>query len=90
MKKTLRSVDDVAAAFGGTAELGRWAGVGQNAACNWLKRGNLPPSYHVRLLIEARKRGWKIDPSGIFELEAADALLLSEAYRENVVQAKSA
>lgn len=90
MKKTLRNVGDVAAAFGGTAELGRWAGVGQNAVCNWLRRGGIPPSYHVRLLIEARKRDWKIDPAGIFELEASDALLLSEAYREHVVQAKTA
>jgi len=81
METTLRTTDDVVAAFGGTAELARWAGVGQNAACNWIERG-IPPSYHVRLLIEARKRGWKIDAEGLFGLEQADASLLSEAYRE--------
>ncbi len=89
MKKTLRNVGDLIDAFGGPIGLAQWAGVGQSAVSNWQRRG-LPPSYHIKLLIEARRRSWRIDPAGIFDLEHSDAAILSEAYKENVVHAKTA
>lgn len=56
MIKTLTTVDDVIAMFGSPAKAARWARTSDQAVCNWRRRG-IPPSAHLRLLIEARKRG---------------------------------
>lgn len=64
---TLHTVDDVIEMFGGPSAAARWARVSANAVCWWRKRG-IPPGVHLRLLIEARRRGHIIAPE-LLELE---------------------
>lgn len=52
--------------------MARRFGIGESAVSNWLARGNIPPSYHLQVLIEMRRRGFEIDPI-VFGLEDDDA-----------------
>lgn len=74
MTKTLHTIQDVVEAFGGYAELARWAGYEHpSGAANWLSRG-IPPAYHMRLALEVRRRGFALDPEAVCGLEGEDAL----------------
>lgn len=68
--KTLSTPDDVIKMFGGPAKTARWAGVTDNAVIWWRKRG-LPPSIHVRLLVEAGRRGFQVGKD-LFDLPDED------------------
>lgn len=61
----IRTIDELIEAFGGASELGRWLGITQEAVSNWKIRREIPTGWHLRLLVEARSRGWEIDP-GVF------------------------
>lgn len=73
---TLHTVDDVIAMFGGPTAAAQWARVSANAVCWWRKRG-IPPGVHLRLLIEARRRGYVIAPE-LLELEEDEGQQLCE------------
>lgn len=69
--KTLLTADDVIdTMFRGPSKAARWAGVSDNAVCHWRHRG-VPPSLHLRLVIEAQRRGFLIGPD-VFGLEPDD------------------
>ena len=59
----VRSVDALVTAFGGTKAMADWADVGMSAVSNWIASGNIPRGYHLRLYLEAQRRGILIDPS---------------------------
>ena len=59
---TLRTVEDVVAAFGGTAEMADWAGLGMSAISNWMARGFIPPGWHYRISAELKERGLDVAP----------------------------
>lgn len=59
----LRTVPDVVRAFGGSAEVAKWAGHGQSAISNWIARGFIPPGWHYRMSKWAAERGYEISPA---------------------------
>jgi hypothetical protein len=70
--KVVKTVHDLVMALGGFTRVARWAGYEDaRGVHNWLTRG-IPPSYHLRLTLEAKRRGVEIDPS-VFGLEDNDA-----------------
>ena len=62
-KTMLRTVSDVVQAFGGPAEVAKWAGHGPSAICNWVARGFIPPGWHYRLTKWGRENGFEISPA---------------------------
>lgn len=77
MKKILTTADDVIKAFGGPARMSEWAGVSENAVC-WYRHRGIPPALHLRLVAEADRRGWVIDPVALFELDEHDVAVLRD------------
>jgi len=57
----LKSVGDVVRAWGGTAAMADWAGVGQPAISNWIAKNYIPPGWHYRIYREAVARGYDIE-----------------------------
>jgi hypothetical protein len=78
MRNELKTPDDVIRAFGGPARMSAWAGVSENAVC-WYRHRGIPPALHVRLMAEAARRNWAIDPVALFELDPEDAAVLVSA-----------
>lgn len=72
---TIKTVQELVEKLGGPAAVAEWAGVLPSAVCNWYDRG-IPPGWHLRLLIETRKRGLKVAPQ-VFELSDDDAKFLA-------------
>lgn len=48
-KRTLKTVEQVIEAFGGTSATAEWAGVGPSAVSNWISKGFIPPGWHFRM-----------------------------------------
>lgn len=70
--KNVHSISDLIASLGGCSQLAKWAGYEDaRGVHNWIARG-IPPSYHLRLLLEARRKRIQIDPA-VFRLPEADA-----------------
>lgn len=61
--KTLSTVTEVIAAFGGASRLADWAGHGQPMVSNWQARGYIPPGWAFKLFDWARAHGYEIKPS---------------------------
>ena len=68
----ITTIDKLIEAFGGASELGRFLGITQEAVSMWKGRGEIPTGWHLRLLIEARSRGWLIAPE-VFGFDGGDA-----------------
>lgn len=74
---TVSTTQELIEHLGGCAEVARWAGYEDSRGVyNWLLRG-IPPSYHMRLCLEAWARGIYVSPD-VIGLEGDDA----EIYRE--------
>lgn len=74
MAQTISSIRELIEALGGPTAVAQWAGVEHaSAVSNWEARGSIPPGYHMRLSLEARRRGFVISPEEIFGLEGEDA-----------------
>jgi P2-related tail formation protein len=73
---TVRSVQDLVSAFGGTKAMADWADVGMSAVSNWISANSIPSGYHLRLYLEIQRRCIAVDAS-VFGLRgaAADALM---------------
>ncbi len=72
---TVSTTTDLITALGGYTKLAAWAGYEDSRGIhNWVSRG-IPPSYHLRLTLEAKRRGITIDPS-VFSLDGPDAEIL--------------
>lgn len=72
MKKRLTSIAEIVEGLGGPGEVARWADVNNSAVCNWIERGVIPPAWHLRLLMESKRRGLVIDAKTL-GLEADEA-----------------
>lgn len=74
--KILTTIIELIEALGGFAEVAKWAGYEDaRGVHNWISRG-IPPSYHLRLTLEAKRRGVIFDPQSVFGLGEADAATL--------------
>lgn len=63
MKRTaIDSVDALVEAFGGTARLAEFLDVGMSTVSNWKRADDIPPGWHLRLYMEATRRGFDISP----------------------------
>ena len=60
-KMMIKSIADLIEAFGGTAEMAKFLDVGPSAVSNWKAANDIPPGWHLRLFLEAQRRGWSID-----------------------------
>jgi hypothetical protein len=58
----VRSVEEMVAAFGGTKAMADWADVGMSAVSNWIASKAIPRGYHLRLYLEAQRRGILVHP----------------------------
>lgn len=67
-RETLRTVEEMFAAFGGDAVVAEWLGVGRSAVSNWKVRG-VPTHYHLLFWLEAQELGLRIDPK-VFGVDA--------------------
>lgn len=72
----IQTIDQLVDALGGTGEVGEWADIGANAVANWIARGWIPPGWHLRLYIEANRRGLKLAYERLFGLSTDDAEIL--------------
>lgn len=75
--KTIRTVDDLVAAFGGTFAFAEWVDVVPSSVSNWKAAGAIPNGYHLRIYLELKRRGldfevtvFNIDPSVLEPPEA--------------------
>lgn len=81
MNRTLHSIEDIVSAFGGPPKLAEWAGVGVTAVHNWLARGEIPPCWHMPLILECARRKQLISPEA-FGIEGDDAKLYTRIFRQ--------
>lgn len=70
--KQITTIPDLIAAFDGPSPMADWAMTSVQNVYNWMARDHIPPSYHMRIAIEARRRGLAISPH-VFGLENDDA-----------------
>jgi hypothetical protein len=68
----IETVTDLVRAFGGTGAMADWVGTTDACVSLWKNRGCLPGGYHLRVLLECQRRGFKVSPK-LFELEGPDA-----------------
>lgn len=59
----IRTVSELVTAFGGNKRMADWADVGETAVCNWKDANDIPRGYHLKLWLEAERRGWRVDPA---------------------------
>jgi len=75
------SIPDLIEALGGYASVAEWAGYEDvRGVYNWVSRGAIPRNYHLRLALEAMRRGVAVAPD-VFGLEDDDALTLDRMMR---------
>lgn len=60
-RKTIRTIADLAAHYGGTAELAARVGTSQQNVCNWLANDEIPRGWHYLLHLVASLDGVEID-----------------------------
>jgi hypothetical protein len=58
----INTVTELVEAFGGNKAMGEWADVGETAVCNWKNANEISRGLHLRLWLEAERRGWSINP----------------------------
>lgn len=64
--RVLKTVAEIVAWLGGTAQAARWAGYSHaSGVANWLALDEIPASYHYRLHLYAEASGAKILPSAL-------------------------
>jgi hypothetical protein len=75
MQYDINTIDELITALSGTTKVAEWADTGLPAISNWKWRGYIPPSRHLQILIEVRRRGKTINPA-LFEIDQKDMDLL--------------
>jgi hypothetical protein len=84
---TISTIPDLVNALGGAVRVAKWAGYEDiRGVKNWIHRG-IPPSYHLRIVLEARRRGLIVAP-GIFDLSDDDAMDLMNVLNRHPSQQK--
>lgn len=68
---TIDTIDSLIDELGGAKRLGERLGITQEAVSNWRARREIPPGWHLRLLIDVARRGKRVDPS-VFGLTTDD------------------
>lgn len=68
----IHTIEDLVETLGGPTKVAKWAGYEDaRGVYNWMTRG-IPPSYHARLVLEAKRKRLLVDPN-IFGFEGEDA-----------------
>lgn len=80
-RNEISTIDDLITALGGPLRLSRVLHVSQSAVSLWKIRETIPAGWHVRLLIEAEKRGLVIAPA-LFRIEGEDAKVFTRIFRK--------
>ena len=84
--KEVHTIAELIDALDGFVPVARWAGYTDSRGVhNWVLRGEIPPSYHLRLLLEADRKQIKFDPEKIFGLDPDDASLLRAMLTERKI-----
>jgi hypothetical protein len=78
VKAQIHTVDQLIVAFGGPTGLADWAGLGSTAIANWASRSFIPPGWHLRLYVEACRRGLSLDLEALFGLSSDEADVLRD------------
>lgn len=68
----ITSIQGLVAAFDGPPSMADWAMTSVQNVYNWIARDHIPPSYHMRIALEASCRGLVIAPE-VLGLEGDDA-----------------
>jgi hypothetical protein len=79
VNRDVHTVAQLVSAFDG--DLAAWAGIGETAVANWVARDFIPPGWHLRLYIEACRRGLTLDLESLFGLSAPEAEFLRTSAR---------
>lgn len=58
----INTVSELVDAFGGNKPMADWADAGETAVCNWKAANEIPRGYHLRMWLEADRRGLSINP----------------------------
>jgi hypothetical protein len=64
----ITSLDALVDAFDGTTAFARWLDVGSSTVSNWKADGAIPRGYHLRIYLEAQRRGLRLDPC-VFDMD---------------------
>ena len=83
MEKKIVTVDRLINALGGPTAVGKWLGIKQSAVSNWSLRGEIPPGWHLRLYMEAQKRGFRVDDE-LFGLEVVGRPAVGSAKKKTM------
>lgn len=63
MTYDINSIDELVDALEGNSGVADLINSGDAAVSNWKSRGYVPPSRHLTILIECKKRGLTLDPA---------------------------
>ena len=95
MTRRLRTVDQLVDAFGGhrrqadnNKTVARWLGINTSAVCNWRERKSIPSGWHMRLYLEAEKRGMEVDPK-LFGVDAESQVAAPRRKRSAAARTKT-
>lgn len=77
------TIRDLIHHLGGVSAVARWAGMEPSGVSNWEARGQIPPGWHLRLLIRAKREGFTINPE-LFDLSPDDLDFLLAAQAEPI------
>lgn len=79
--KVIDTIPELVETLGGYSRVAQWAGYEDaRGVHNWVSRG-VPPAYHLRLILEARQKGFVISPE-VFGLDGGEAEALRSVFRE--------
>lgn len=80
--KVVDTISELIESLGGYSQVAQWAGYEDHRGVhNWVHRGQVPPAYHLRLTLQAKKHGFVIAPE-VFGLDGTDAEVLRKVFRE--------
>jgi hypothetical protein len=71
-------VKEIVMLLGGSAMLSERMEVKQQAVCNWMNRGSIPPRHHNSIVKLLKKSGVKITHDELLEINRRGSLVAAE------------
>src|SRR5690606_2939660 len=78
--KLIRTVFEAVEALGGDTAVAQWTCMTQGAIASWKQRKEIPPGWHLRLLVRLLMEGFEVDPH-LFGLTSREAAFLRRLQR---------